>query len=153
MTTSMPYGPNDDRHSGYRVGDDIGVSTTAQRVVKQMLFEHGERGVTVAEARTRFYYLHHGALSGALSCLHKEGQIARLTERRERCYVYVLPEHVAGRETRVQGRAKPKRHEVPEEEMYRVISNAIYDARDSGRTIGDAAKSAARQIHEEVYGK
>src|SRR5689334_10992371 len=38
---------------------------------------------------------HHGQASGALSALHKTGHIARLAEeRRNRCAVYVLPEHV-----------------------------------------------------------
>lgn len=47
---------------------------------------------------------HHGQSSGVLSTLHKEGLVARLTERRNRCAVYVLPEYVGGRETAAQGR-------------------------------------------------
>lgn len=42
---------------------------------------------------------HHGTASGALSVLHKCGTIARLSERRNKCLVYVLPEYVNGRET------------------------------------------------------
>lgn len=41
---------------------------------------------------------HHGQASAALSNLHKAGRIARLTERRDRCKVYVLLGNVAGRE-------------------------------------------------------
>lgn len=39
----------------------------------------------------------HGATSGALSRLHKSGQCARLKDRRERCFIYVLPEWVEDR--------------------------------------------------------
>ena len=52
---------------------------------------------------------HHGTASGVLSVLHKAGRIDRLTERRDRCKVYVLPEFTAGREIEVQGR----KHECP----------------------------------------
>jgi hypothetical protein len=38
-----------------------------------------------------------------LSDLHKAGRIARLTEERNRCKVYVLPEYVNGRETEPHG--------------------------------------------------
>lgn len=41
---------------------------------------------------------HAGQSSGCLSVLHLEGVIVRLTERRNRCSVYVLPEYVRGRE-------------------------------------------------------
>lgn len=42
---------------------------------------------------------HHGTASGALSVLHKSGVVVRLTERRNRCAVYVLPEFAINRET------------------------------------------------------
>jgi hypothetical protein len=58
--------------------------------------------------------MHHGQASGALSVLHKEGRIARLTERRNRCAVYVLPEYVQGRETSPHGGKGPRL--TPEEE-------------------------------------
>ena len=47
---------------------------------------------------------HHGTASGVLSVLHKDGVVARLTERRSRCKVYVLPEWVMGRDTEAHGR-------------------------------------------------
>jgi hypothetical protein len=40
---------------------------------------------------------HHGQTSGVLSVLHKEGLIARLTERRGKCAVYVGLNSVNGR--------------------------------------------------------
>jgi DNA-binding MarR family transcriptional regulator len=42
--------------------------------------------------------LHHGAASGVLSVLHKAGYVVRLTERRNKCQVYVLPKYAQGRE-------------------------------------------------------
>jgi hypothetical protein len=45
----------------------------------------------------------HGSTSRVLSDLHKAGRIARLTEERNRCKVYVLPEYVNGRETEPHG--------------------------------------------------
>jgi DNA-binding MarR family transcriptional regulator len=45
---------------------------------------------------------HHGQASGVLSVLHKEGLIARLTERRGKCAVYVGLNSVNGRKTSEQ---------------------------------------------------
>lgn len=60
---------------------------------------------------------HHGQASGVLSVLHKTGRIARLTERRNRCAVYVLPEYVHGRETAPHGgkRREPRQVSTAEE--------------------------------------
>lgn len=41
----------------------------------------------------------HGSASGVLSRLHKAGTVSRLSERRGRCYIYVLPEWVEERGT------------------------------------------------------
>lgn len=50
--------------------------------------------------------LHHGQASGVLSVLHKTNRIARLTERRDKCAIYVLPEFVNNRETSEHGNTK-----------------------------------------------
>lgn len=63
----------------------------------------GVHGMTWKELAD-FYDWHHGTASGVLSVLHKAGKIARLTERRNRCFVYVLNEYVNGRDTQEQGR-------------------------------------------------
>lgn len=64
---------------------------------------------------------HHGQASGVLSVLHKTGRIARLTERRNRCAIYVLPEYVQGRETAAHG----GRH------SYKADADALADALES----------------------
>lgn len=76
-----------------------------QRVMKSLEAREG-KGVTVWEVRQLTSW-HHGQASSVLSVLHKEGRIARLTERRNRCHVYVLPEWVNGREVQPHGRNKP----------------------------------------------
>jgi DNA-binding MarR family transcriptional regulator len=62
-----------------------------------LLEEARIEGLTWRELSDRTGW-HHGTASGALSVLHKEGLIARLEERRDRCQIYVLPEFVLGRE-------------------------------------------------------
>ncbi len=44
-------------------------------------------------------HMGHGPASGALSRLHQDGRAARLREKRDRCYIYVLPEWVGDRQT------------------------------------------------------
>ena len=64
-----------------------------------------EHGTTVREI-SRGMRLHHGAASGALSALHAKGEIVCLQEKRDRCHVYVLPEHAGDRPIRPQGRVQ-----------------------------------------------
>lgn len=52
---------------------------------------------------------HHGVVSGALSHLHRTGEIVRLTEKRRRCHVYVDPEYALGRDTEPHGGRKTER--------------------------------------------
>lgn len=62
-------------------------------------------GVTVKELRDTTGW-HHGQASSVLSSLHKAGLIDRLAQKRMRCHVYVLPEHVNGRDTQPFGRKR-----------------------------------------------
>jgi hypothetical protein len=78
-----------------------GVASKRQRYVLIMAARAGEKGITVAELRDQS--LHHGRISGALSVLHKEGRLARLTEIRDKCKVYVLPKFVGDRATENHG--------------------------------------------------
>lgn len=80
-----------------------GTATERQERLLSFLDEQGEYGATWQEVGTSLG-LHHGQVTGALSNLHKAGIVARLTTKRARCSVYVLPEHVAGRATAAQGR-------------------------------------------------
>jgi hypothetical protein len=78
-----------------------GVASKRQRYVLILASRAGERGITVAELRDTS--LHHGRVSGALSVLHKTGRLLRLTEVRDKCKVYVLPQFAKDRPTEPHG--------------------------------------------------
>lgn len=69
-----------------------------QQAIFGALAARRERGLTVRELRDFHSIGHHGQVSAALTHLHIAGRIVRLKQRRERCEVYCLPQHVAGRE-------------------------------------------------------
>lgn len=75
----------------------------------------GTHGITAAEIEALPSFsssTYHGPVSGHLSTLHREGRIARLSEKRtsflngkNRSFkIYVLPENVNGRMVEAQGR-------------------------------------------------
>lgn len=77
-----------------------GITNATQRYVVIMAAQAGARGVTVAELREKSGSLHHGRISSAMTKQHIAGRLVALTERRGNAGVYVLPEHVGGREVR-----------------------------------------------------
>ena len=78
-----------------------GTASKRQRFILILAQRAKEKGITVVDVRDNT--LHHGRVSGALSVLHKVGKLARLTETRDKCKVYVLPEYVNGRPTEPHG--------------------------------------------------
>lgn len=81
-------------------------AASAKRRQRQMLAylaRRGHDGATVVDVKRDAgpdaapEFKHHGTASGTLSILHRTGQIARLTETRDKAHVYVLPEHIDGR--------------------------------------------------------
>jgi len=79
------------------VNDDRSGRTKArQRQARSFLATQYRKGVTWKELANELSW-HHGQASAALTNLHKTGQIVRLTERRDRCRVYVLPQYQDGR--------------------------------------------------------
>lgn len=85
--------------------DQSGISADRQKRVMNELQFAGECGLTWKELAICFNW-HHGQASGVLSVLHKSNMVARLTERRNRCAVYVLPHNVKGRQIADHGRKK-----------------------------------------------
>lgn len=77
--------------------DNDGTTGRIQRMVQRALSIAGERGMTVAELRHYIKDAHHGQVSSALTNLHRAGKIVRLSEKRDRCKVYVLRGYEAGR--------------------------------------------------------
>lgn len=87
--------------------DGDGTTKDRQDAVLAALHAEGRYGVTWRDMAAREGW-HHGQASAALSVLHKDGVIARLAERRDRCHIYVLPKHVDGRDVEDHGgRRKP----------------------------------------------
>ena len=78
--------------------DTTGETGKRQAMVLSELQDAGTHGATWRDIALALE-LHHGQASAALSVLHREGIIARLEQRRNKCSIYVLPEFVAGRET------------------------------------------------------
>lgn len=109
MSADLPYAGTsgwsgtDTSEERARDADESGTTGKRQRRVLAVLEIPQEYGITVTELRGITGW-HHGTASGTLSVLHKAGRIARLTDKRERCHVYVLPEYVDGRETQSHGR-------------------------------------------------
>lgn len=102
--------------SGYAAGVDTsreraerndadGTTARRQGQALRALEGAGPDGLTWRELAA-VYTWHHGQASGVLSVLHKGKKVARLTERRDRCFVYVLPRYVGDRDTQPQGRRR-----------------------------------------------
>ena len=96
-----------------------GTASARQTTILRCLQIRGERGATWNELAAALD-LHHGQVTGSLSSLHKDGQISRLTERRGRSSIYVLPEFEDGRKTAPQGRRT-----APERDLRPIIQEAI----------------------------
>lgn len=120
MTGDLPVLPYGRRapSSGYAAGstasedatraqDRDGRTSRQQADVLNWLGAPGarQRGLTWREVAAVQGW-HHGTASRVLSDLHKAGRIARLSLRRDRCSVYVLPEDVGTRDTEPHGRAR-----------------------------------------------
>lgn len=82
--------------------DRDGTTSQRQQKVLHALYESGIAGLTWKDLSDQLGW-HHGQASGALSVLHKSGHIERLSERRNRCSIYVLSKYVNGRDTERHG--------------------------------------------------
>lgn len=104
IQTRAPYGSKGSGHSGSatsreRQEREDGNGTTAWRQMKviEHLHKAGGKGLTCGELE-REMGAGHGAVSAALSVLHRDGLIARIAERRNRQEVYLMPGYARGRE-------------------------------------------------------
>lgn len=107
-----PYWQDEQPSSGWSGSDTSKgaepVRLQAQQRVWLALRDAGVKGLTWQEAadtlngaawESPYPAVHHGTVSGALTNLHQAGHAARLTEKRLRRKVYVLPSYVGGRAT------------------------------------------------------
>lgn len=99
--TAGHAGSETSRDRALREADDA--TTAARQVSTVTILRHAEeRGITVKELREMRGW-HHGQASGVLSVLDQAGVLARLTEKRNSCAVYVLAEYVLDRPTSPHG--------------------------------------------------
>lgn len=78
--------------------DASGITAETQKLALRLLGgARSQLGMTASEFED-LAGIGHGRASSALSHLHRAGHIRRIKERRQRHEVYVLPEHVDGRE-------------------------------------------------------
>lgn len=96
--------------------DSSGVTGERQRQVLRYVSAYAETGRTVREIREHLS-LHHGQASGALTNLHKDGRLVRLSEERDRCKIYVVPGYEDGREVEPAKRRQPKKDNLRAEVM------------------------------------
>lgn len=89
--------------------DRKGLTGKTQNAVLDFVSAAGSEGVTWHEVAD-YLNVHHGTASGALSILHKVGQLCRLEEVRNRSKVYVAPQHRAGRNIEQHGRKSKSCH-------------------------------------------
>ena len=75
-----------------------GTAGRRQRAVLDYLTGVSWYGATWSEVATALS-LHHGQASASLSALHQADRIARLSQRRGRSQIYVMPEYVGERAT------------------------------------------------------
>jgi hypothetical protein len=83
---------------------DSGHQTRQSKIMQALALvaSAGDRGLTSRELGIAMYGDDTSGKSRSgspLTRLHQEGRLAALAERRDGHHVYVLPEHVAGRET------------------------------------------------------
>ena len=100
--------------------DSDGTTKDRQAQVIAYLKAQGWYGATWKEVADAMG-IHHGAASGALSVLHKEGLVCRLQTTRMGSKVYVLPTKVDGRVVESQGRNDPRVLTEREREVYDLI--------------------------------
>lgn len=72
-----------------------------QQIVLKMVKKRPVMGYTAREIEDA-HGLDHGKVSGALSLLHKKGIISLLNEKRNGFRIYVLSEHIKGREVKAR---------------------------------------------------
>jgi hypothetical protein len=139
--------------------DRSGETRDRQAYVLRLLARKRDLGATWKDIAEETGW-HHGNASGALSVLHKTAKIARLTEKRNRCKVYVLPEYVYGRDTeRHGGRLRGTAGNAPE--VVRMMTERQADVliaaqpaliNQVARTIEGVTQDDAHRMAEKVIG-
>jgi hypothetical protein len=108
---------------------ESGVASARLSLALDLVSKAGPYGLTVRELRGLTEW-HHGQASGALSNLHKNGDLARLHDQRGHCKIYVTHENVLGRLTERQGRPQATGLDLSPSD-----TACLVDARDRARAL------------------
>ena len=125
--------------------------TTAGRwnATQSAASEAGPFGITYPDLCEKYGW-NHGQASGVLSTMHKAGRLSRLTTKRNKCKVYVLPDQVRDRETEPYGH-------VSTTDMLRDMYDLLNEAdREQPRGIGrlsDAWHERANDVMRRYEGR
>lgn len=106
--------------------DANGVTSAVQQLALRTIGRMASEGLTVAEFED-MHDIGHGQASSAFSHLHRAGHVRRIKMRRKRHEIYVLPEHVNGREeSHYRPRLKPAKHprDLSEDAVLVAMENA-----------------------------
>jgi hypothetical protein len=125
------------------IDDANGTTTSRQRIALKRVWDQQFRGLTWKDF-SETDNLHAGQSSGVLSVLHKAGLIVRLTEKRNRCSVYVAPIYVNGRSV-----SNYKLHGRTKHELCKAIA-AIGNVDGSSLTDGECLDQILEIVYEEM---
>lgn len=133
------------KYAGYRNAE------LRERVLR-LVDRSGHTGMTVHEIAAHFdpdTEAHHGDISGTLSMLHRDLVLARLTEKREGCKVYVHRDFLDSRPCEAQGRGVNR---LDQDEIDRLCE--IRDLLDYWFTVdNDGARFTTDKTRAERYPK
>jgi hypothetical protein len=110
--TSSGHSGSDTSHERALHLDRSGKTQHYQQEAMIFALNHAADGITWFELADHLG-TGHGTASGVLSNLHKAGRLDRLSVKRGKSKVYVMPQFVNGRITEMHGR-KPVVHECPD---------------------------------------
>lgn len=116
--------------------DASGLTATRQAKALEAVELAAGHGITVAELE-ELLSIGHGQASSALSHLHRAGRVKRITARRSKQEIYVLPEHVGDRE----------------ESPYNARPQRKHPKFHSDRTVVEAMKMAELPMDPDTYMK
>lgn len=127
----LPYNGSEGNARHATSADRRGVRGETQAAVLDVLRGRQTLGATSAELEQALS-MGHGRVSGALSALHRGDEIVMLQDRRDRQYVYVVADCVAGRPTR-----------APQSNTAHAVLTEAYELIRSGDFDGAADRIAA----------
>lgn len=137
------------KYAGYR-------NQELQRRIQSLVDRAGFRGMTAEEVAQHFdkeTEAHQGDISGALAELHKGLILARLSEKRGTCKIYVHRDFLDGRKCEPQGRSDS----LSKEEISRLVE--IRDFMDYWFTVDQEGarfitdKTRAERYHKQFFAR